>query len=179
MTSDHPSNNVVKRKILAAFGGAPYPGEDNLVADQSGFDPECTEVASAFGGQKWQDVSIDLVRRFKEALPLFTPEAFAYYLPAYMVACADDYRGVDVAVDSVIFNLTPPEPRSGWQWDFFLARAGRFAVAEADAIVSFLELIQRYEIEDWAHEGKSPPPERLQHPLDFWSQSVSTQSRRT
>lgn len=164
------SRHVVKTKILDAFGATPYPGDEDLVADQSGYDPECTEIASAFKGKDWKDVSVEMLRKHKEALPLFTPAAFRYYLPAYMTGCADSYYDVDVALDSVLFNLTPPKPRSGWEWDFFWARAQQFNERERDAIRSFLELMDQYERADWASEGMEPPGDRVAPALDFWAE---------
>src|SRR4051794_33677193 len=90
----------VKTKILKAFAATPYPGDKNLVTDQSGYDPEYREVLRAFKGKGWKDISVEMVRKYKDALPLFTPAAFRYYLPAYMIACVDSYYDVDTVRDS-------------------------------------------------------------------------------
>lgn len=161
---------IVKVALFAAFADIPYPGDENIVVDQNVFDPECTEIVSAFTGMKWQDVSVEMVLQFKEALPLFTPAAFSFYLPAYMVACVDAYYDVDVALDSVLFNLTPPVSRSGWQWDFFQARVKGFSGPQVDATRSFLTLMNEYELADWASAGKVPPRERIGRAMDFWAQ---------
>lgn len=161
---------VVKAKILEAFGATPYPGDENLVVDQSGYDPECIEIVTAFTGKDWKDVSVEMLRKHKEALPLFTAAAFRYYLPAYMSGCADAYHDVDVALDSVLFNLAPPEPRSGWEWDFFWVRVQQFSELEREAIRSFLELMDEYERADWASEGMEPPEDRVGPALNFWTE---------
>jgi hypothetical protein len=158
----------VNTKILEAFGATHYPGDKNLVTDQSGYDPECREVLRAFKGKDWKNVSVEMVRKYKDALPLFTPAAFQYYLPAYMIACLDSYYDVDTALDSVLFNLTPQESRRGWQWDFFRVRAQQFSERERDAIRSFLELMDQYERADWASEGKEPPGNGVKAAIDFW-----------
>jgi len=159
---------VTKAKILEAFKTTLYPGDEDLVADQSDYDPECMEIMSAFKGKDWTDVSVEMLRKYKEALPLFTPAAFRYYLPAYMSGCVDAYYDVDVALDSVLFNLTPPKSRSGWEWDFFWVRAQQFSEQERDAIRSFLELMAQYERADWAVEGMEPPGDRVGPALNFW-----------
>lgn len=159
----------MKAVLLAAFADMPYPGDENIVVDQDVFDPECAEIVRAFTGMKWQDVPVEMVRRFKDALPLFTPEAFGFYVPTYMTACIDAPHEVDVALDSVLFNLTPPVPESGWQWDFFQARVEGFKGPQADAIQSFLALMNQRELADWAREGKVPPRERIGRAIDFWA----------
>ena len=159
----------VKEAILAAFKGTPAPDDDELVVDPSSYDLESSEVASAFRSKEWMEVTVGMVHEYKEALPLFTPTAFRYYLPAYMIACVVSYYAVDVALDSVIFNLTPPSERSGWKWDFFWARTKLFSRGEREAILLFLKLMEQYEIRDWATEGKVPPEKRLTTAVDFWS----------
>lgn len=170
MTSAAEHEGIVKAALFAAFADTPYPGDGNIVVDQSVFDPESTEVVSAFAGMRWEDISVEMVRRFKEALPLFTPVAFRFYLPAYMVACVDASYDVDVALDSVLFNLTPRMPQSEWQRDFFQARVEGFFRPQVDAIRSFLALMKQYELADWATEGKIPPRDRIGRAVDFWAQ---------
>ncbi len=164
------SADVVKRKVIEAFAGTPNPGDEKLCADQSGYDPECQEIAAAFKGKQWKDVTVEMVRKYGDALPLFTPAAFRYLLPAYVLAVINSYYDVDVARDGVLFNLTPPKKQDGWEWDFFWTRAQKFNQREADAISSFLELMKEYEIIDWASEGLQPPKGQVERALDFWNE---------
>ena len=86
-----------------------------------------------FKGKEWASISPREVRAHADALPLLTPSAFRYYFPAYLLACIDARELIDVAWDSVIFNLTPPKRRDGWQWEFFRVRAEEDPRAEAEA----------------------------------------------
>jgi hypothetical protein len=156
-------------KVREAFDATPYPGNERLVVDQSGNDPEGTAIASAFRGKEWEDVSVEMLRSHADALPLFTPAAFRYYLPAYMIGAIDHFYDLGVALDGVLFNLRPPEERSGWEWDFFCARSQQFEETEREAIRSFLELMHRYELADWGSEGIEPPRDRVGPALDFWA----------
>jgi hypothetical protein len=168
METSRAARDAVKRRLLEGFSATPYPGDEHLVAVQDGTDPECREIESAFKGKDWRDVSVEMVRDHKDALPLFTPAAFRYYLPAYMIGCVESPREVDVALDSVLFNLTPPKKHSGWQWDRFWARAQQFDEHEREAIRSFLELMEQDEIEDWASAGMKPPKSRVKSALAYW-----------
>ena len=165
--------DAVKMRILEAFRLTPYPADDDLVTDQSGHDPESMEIASAFKGKDWKDVSMEMLHEHADSLPLFTPTAFRYYLPAYMIGCIDSYYDLDVTLDGVLFNLTPPKERSGQEWDFFWARAQVFNEQEREAIRSFLELMDQYERADWASEGMEPPEDRVGPALAFWAELIA------
>jgi Family of unknown function (DUF6714) len=165
-----PSTLSTKKNIASAFAATVHPGNDNLVATGAGIDPESREIADAFRDKRWQEVSSGMVRQYAEALPLLTPDAFRYFLPAYMMASIDDYPNVDVARDSVVFNLVPPGPGSeGWQIDFFNSRAQQFNPVEAGAIRCFLELMRDRMADEWATEDLGPPQEKFDRTIRFWA----------
>jgi hypothetical protein len=168
MTSLSERARVTKRQIQNAFAEILYPGDENLVASDD--DPEGSEIAAAFAGRDWKEITTEQLRAHGYALPLFTPAAFRYYLPAYMIGCTDAYYDVGAALDGVIFNLTPPPQRSGWEWDHFWTRAQQFDNNQRDAIRSFLELMQQYDRADWASQGKEPPMDRVAPGLAFWTE---------
>lgn len=165
-TGGAPMNPVGKDAAENAFAATPYPGDDNLVADPTEHDPECMETASAFRGKKWSAILPEMVREYAEALPLFTPAAFRYYFPS--LASLQSRNPVDAAKDNVVFNLTPPAQGSGWEADFFQARAVQFSAVEGDAIASFLELMRQRRLRDWAAAGKEPPASGIERALEFW-----------
>jgi hypothetical protein len=45
---------------------------------------ECDRVDDDFGGKAWTEVVPDVIQYHQDSLPLFSPEAFAYYIPAYL-----------------------------------------------------------------------------------------------
>jgi hypothetical protein len=167
----------LRKTIIAAFSASPYPGDEQICADQSANDPECQEIAAAFRGKHWKDVSVEMVREHADALPLLTPAAFRYFLPAYMVASAEAYYDVDVASESVLSNLTPPAVRDGWQWDFFLERARQFDRAQRNAINSFLRVLRQIEVDDWASAGSQPPDDRFARAIEFWDDQTGTNTK--
>jgi hypothetical protein len=160
--------DAVKAKIRQAFEGSVYPGDDNIVAD-GGHDPECKETAAAFKTKEWKSVSSDMVRDQKDALSLLTPAAFRYYFPAYLLACLEARNEIDVAWDSVIFDLTPPNQAEGPRRAFFLRRVEGFTALQAEAIRAFLELADEIEKADWASAGMQPPNDRLRAAIEYWT----------
>ena len=97
------ANNIV-REIEEAFADVPYPEDENI----SPYEPEDAE---AFKRRHWRDVSVDfLMPRYKSSLGLFEPEAYRFYLPAYLIASLLHYDSVDVMPTEVIGGLTRPSP---------------------------------------------------------------------
>jgi hypothetical protein len=164
---------VVKAQIAEAFRDVPYPGDGELVLDQTGRDPEGMEIAEAFRRMEWQSISSETVREHATALPLFTPAAFRYFLPAYMTASLDGYYDLDVAPHSTVFNLTPPTHRAGEKWLFFWDRAQGLTQSEREAVAAFLEVIAEYERMDWASAGMEPPEDRVGPALKWWRESAA------
>jgi hypothetical protein len=162
----------VKTKIASAFTAAPYPGDDNLVADPSEWDPECREIARAFAGKRWIEVTPEIIGAHSQALPLFTPAGFRYYLPAYMMATIDA-PDPEALRDFVVFNLAPPRRPTGRKADFFQARAGQFTAAEREAIRSFLGLMDERRSAEWRSQGAEPPDSPIRSAIDYWASGAN------
>ncbi len=100
-------------EVDRAFADARYPAGDAI--SQA---PENDEgTAEYFKGKHWRDIDrSDLMRR-RFALVAFTPAAFAYFLPTYLLACLESDRA---PLDSLLPALTPPKnnPKrpSYWAW---------------------------------------------------------------
>jgi hypothetical protein len=128
---------TLKEKIAAAFADVPPPADDNITrCPYQCF--ECTAVAGFFKGKVWQDISIADARHYHGALNVFTPEAFHYYLPAFMFASIEGYDNHDIIPDSIRsqleFNL---EHR-----DYFDVRMSKFTPAQKRVITEFLRQME-------------------------------------
>ncbi len=76
-----------------------YPGES-----------EIEQVAEFFGNRRWGSVTTHDVFRFRHALPFFSPQALAYFTPAWMIASLLDENGVDTAIEDLVSNLEEADP---------------------------------------------------------------------
>jgi len=175
---------AVKATIRKAFARTPYPGDGKLVVARAGEDPECDQIAESFRGKTWKDLPAGLIRSYADSLPLFTAEAFRYYLPAYMLASlgSDEEpasvrepvagRAPDTAFDwndvvhFVLFRLTLPE--SPEDCEYFLARARQFSAEERKAIAGYLKLIAEQQEVDWDGEEPRPDREEIAGAIRFW-----------
>jgi hypothetical protein len=144
--------------VEAAFKNVPYPGNDNLI-DSSGH-WESPEVVEAFRGRHWKDISLDTLFTHRLSLSLFSPKAFLFYLPAYLVAALLHSGEVDTLRENVSFLLTPPDS-AGPQMDWFPTRVSLFDIRQKEAVRRFMNFVLK-------QENSYPNPNR-QRTLDFWS----------
>lgn len=96
------------REIEEAFADVQYPGDDHLVAPSSLASAEGQHVLESFRGRDWRSLSLQELRHHAESIFLLAPEAFRYYLPAYLSAAAAHLEEADVIPEDLIFALTPP-----------------------------------------------------------------------
>jgi Family of unknown function (DUF6714) len=98
----------VAARIRSAFAGARYPGDDRLVPQTARRDREREQITRDFAGRHWSELGVEFVRRQPEALLLMSPDAFRFYLPAYVLAAVEHSRRSDLAPAAVVQSLTPP-----------------------------------------------------------------------
>jgi hypothetical protein len=63
-------------------------------------------VSKYFTGKSWHGHSASELRRLDFAPNIFTDEAFAYYLPAYLIGDIEEPQESDTNVERVLFGLT-------------------------------------------------------------------------
>ncbi len=145
--------------IEAAFAETAYPGDERLVSESCDL-----EVAAAFRGRHWRELPLDMLARYHEALFFFTPEAYCYYLPAFLLASALHYDEADLIPHSVVFSLIAPTQREiilrpvafssplpkQEVIDFYQRRMERLTAGQRQAIRCFLEFMK-------AHHGEDDP----------------------
>ena len=67
-------------EIKKAFDNEKYPGDNNLVYNNSREHYECNELKNQFIGKKWFEITNELLFENKDALPFFSKEGFKYYV---------------------------------------------------------------------------------------------------
>jgi uncharacterized protein DUF6714 len=103
-------SQALLQDITDSFADAAMPDIAHLLEPGAEAELEGERIVAGFGGRRWWDVPHDvLVDRF-EALEYFSPQAFRYYLPAFLIASVTYYADDDVLADYVISALTVPQP---------------------------------------------------------------------
>ncbi|MGB3691422.1 MAG: DUF6714 family protein [Spirulinaceae cyanobacterium] len=132
----------VEESIRQAFKDSPYPGDSNLVTIKNSYDFEEQEIFESFVGKHWEEVSLDTLKLHHEALCFFKPEAYRFYLPAYLLATAKSYYQAGNIPGSVVSCLNISNMR-GHQRERFIAIMSGFSDQQKKAILSFLRFLQQ------------------------------------
>lgn len=147
-------------RIKKAFTDAPYPGDDRLVLDLRHF--ESGEVVHAFAGRHWKELPLDFLSAHLMSRHNFTPEAFRYYLPAYLLASlrrlspAEAETGAVNIPEAIVYDLIPAR-REGFAFDDFQARVSGLTLEQKIVLRDFLRWWDQVVREDWP--GRPPEDE--------------------
>lgn len=90
------------------FSGMTYPGDDNIVRDNSGLHMECEEIKKALRNTHWRNVSFETLEQLSSALSFLSPEGYRFYLPAFMIFSIVDFSRADTIPYEVVRTLTLP-----------------------------------------------------------------------
>jgi len=90
-----------------------------------------------FAGTEWEEHNIPFLRYYETCMHFFTPEAFRYYLPAFMLAEINDPETADVIAENIAYHFINGVDRE--------VRIAQFNREQLLAIIAFLELCaERY-----------------------------------
>ena len=79
------------------------PRKDELIVHAC---DECFALRDAFAGRRWADIPVRQIHEHYSELPLFSPVAHHYYLPAFVIAATDSTRRKDLPIlDMVKYDL--------------------------------------------------------------------------
>ena len=106
--SSTASQSAITAEVTAAFKNEPYPGDANLVYDNTGFHLACIKVRDAFKSHLWQEMPDDVLSTERTALSFMSKEGFKYYLPAFMCSLLKDNSVVDKGISLVVRMLKLP-----------------------------------------------------------------------
>jgi hypothetical protein len=128
----------LKQAIEEAFAGVPYPGDGNITRCPYNCS-ECTRVALYFKGKNQTGHAEAELRVNHVALSLFTPEAFQYFLPAFMLMSLGSYEKGDIIPDAIRFHFEFTQEMQG----HFAVRLSKFSPAQRKVIIEYLVSMER------------------------------------
>ena len=123
----------IKETIEKAFADVAYPGDHNITRCPYNCS-ECRRVADYFKGKTWQGHQVEELRPQHVALALFTPEAFHYFLPAFMLVSIGGYEKGDVITDGIRFHFEYTQEIKG----HYAVRMSKFTQPQRKAIIDYL-----------------------------------------
>lgn len=182
------SAEEVLKIIEEAWRQTPYPGDDRLITRPKQPKGSCRDepdyVADFFAGKHWNQINRAMLVQGYEGPPdacltFMGPQAFRFYLPAFMKMALTEYEAGDTICQAALYALVPPrfDPKlyelaklpgmtdatnpcseanvKGQRlwWD---ERVSGFTPAQRQAIVAFLEYLNSAHGQDYAYNSSGP-----------------------
>ena len=148
------ANESLRAKIDVAFADVEPPDAEDLIALDC---PECRAVRRVFRNEDRHEIKPRKIEWGYDKLPLFTPRAFQYFLPAFMLYSLENPSS-DVC-QYTIYGLALHEADDEW-WQ---ERINRFTKEQIAACNLFLKWI--YPHPDYAYDSKM-----IERALERWWQ---------
>ena len=130
-------NAAIIRQIQDAWRDVAYPGDDKIFRRDS-YDDE--DIANYFGGTTWQGHDPVKLRAHSSAFTFFTPEAFHYWLPAFLTAAIENPEEADVIVDYIPRSVSNEYAPNRWPL---------FSLSQRQAVAAYL----RFQIEKFPDQA--------------------------
>jgi hypothetical protein len=128
----------VIRQIESSWHEVPYPGDDHISTPASVDDDGITAY---FRGTTWRGHKPADLRAQSSAFSFFAPEAFHYWLPAFMIAAIEDPGEADAVVRRIPWSLTDGRPP---------VQLSLFSPAQRQAVAAYLRFqIERFGDSAW------------------------------
>ncbi len=110
------SKNELCQQIEDAFLGVEYPGDNNIALREPPEDGLITRgMLKAYRGKDWKQIVKKRVSWFEQHYPdlvAFSPEAYRFYLPAFLVKCVTNPDKVGLVLDWLVYGFSPPESKA-------------------------------------------------------------------
>ena len=166
---DQKLREELARKIEAAFAKTPYPEKENL--SREGTPEEKKEVQDAFAGKHWKELSRDTLYSYYRELPMFTAEAFRFFLPAFLRVAVLHHPRHDPLGDAVVLFLSPSTPEYPKSFQIhFQNQVNLFTEQERRMIINFLEVYLELDLGQDSFFDYNP--EELESVIEFWKSTV-------
>lgn len=154
------------REVEEAFANVPYPGDDKLL--RYSFSYENESILEWFRGKHWKEISLQALRVNETNMHRFSPEAFRFYLPCYMVGGLLHPGETNLVWQCVFSNFAPPESE-GPDMDWFRAWVSLLDARQKAAVRRYVELYARIEI--------TVPDPCIEQALAFWRRITEPANR--
>ena len=84
------SRAQIRTQVAHAFRGVPRLPAEDIVLEEYRHNIDAQEMAGAFGGRLWTELSLEELFFHRESIFMFSSAGYLSYLPAYMVGSLRD-----------------------------------------------------------------------------------------
>lgn len=139
----------IRQTIETAFESVGYPGDRDIINCGCAV---CKRIIEHFRGTTWREHTLDSLQKHQLAVSLFTPDAFQYYLPAYMLQSLDAWLDTCLIPFLLTKQFLPPHPEeSKTKKNQYAKRCAIFNAQQRQAVILYLR--------EYAASGTSLAPE--------------------
>ena len=134
--------NGLVQTINNAFDKVAYPGDEQLAS--AGGELELRRFYGRFVGKHWSQVPGELLENSLFALSFFSPLAYQFFLPSYMVQGVCNFDDPQSGVlEFTVYSLTPPDdPGDLPQHDYFRQQKRELTKDQKHAVLEFLQTVR-------------------------------------
>ena len=130
---------ALRADIRRAFADAQRPAEAEIALHECS---ECAAVRAAFAPFTWDRIPPEIIEEHYSALPLLSPAAFAYFLPAYLLYALDHFTPDARPSESTVYSLAPNEPESDYMAEWHRERLRPLSAEQVEVLERFLDLVE-------------------------------------
>lgn len=157
-TRNDPVLGAFRRDVLRVFGGDKCPPRDEIAPHDC---PECNAICRAFAGVGWRRVPDGLIEAYPSCLPLFSPAAYHYFLPSYLLYALDHLTSNAMPTEHLVYDLAIRDHDDEGMIDYVRERLRPFTRDEIELAARFLELVDTDESFRRYHGEVEPGRQRL------------------
>jgi len=128
---------ALKEKIKLAFAEVPPPPVDGIIEH---FCDDCFKLQDAFKGKNWRTLDKQLIERYFSKLPLFSPRALHYFLPAYLLHALCDFQEFSLVAQFTGYSLLPDHDVEYEMWQ--KERYGIFDEGQMAVMLEYVDLLK-------------------------------------
>jgi hypothetical protein len=149
-------------ELASAFEDVQRPSDDRIFKPNAAYFFDIDQAIRDFTANHWKQLALEALVKHKDNLPFLTPQAFHYYLPAFLIASIEHPKTVDVLRDNVIHSLAPPIDNED-----FASSVSIFTQQQAKAVLNFfVNYTEIYSPEEWSFTLETA--ETVRRGIQFW-----------
>ena len=130
----------VVNNILNAFEDTVIPSVEDIFMDGVDLYPEYSQILKLLSDKKWNDLSVEDLHIVEDGIYSFTPRAFVYYLPAFLLRTLEMFESEDMLSETTLSILRPP---NSTYIDLFNRRIQEMTLKQKRAVKHFLQYLLR------------------------------------
>ena len=138
-TGIHHHLAVLRTDVLSAFGTIQRPPEFRIAPHAC---EKCAQLSADLAAIEWTAMPDALVEEHPTGLSLLSPEAYAYFLPAYVLYALAHFTRNDFASGMTVYSLAFNEPVNEDMADWHRERLKFITAEQLSVLERFLQRVE-------------------------------------